>query len=53
MELVTVLEPATVVDHIQAHRGDYSRFWNPANHAALCIPCNSKKAALIEGAFGR
>ena len=40
------------VDHIKAHRGDHALFWNPSNHQALCLPCNSKKAALEEGAFG-
>jgi 5-methylcytosine-specific restriction protein A len=44
---------ATVVDHIRAHKGDYGLFWLASNHAALCVPCNSKKAALEEGAFGR
>jgi 5-methylcytosine-specific restriction enzyme A len=41
-----------VVDHIIPHRGNYSLFWNPGNHQALCVVCNSKKAALEEGGFG-
>lgn len=44
---------ATVVDHIQAHRGDTELFWDTANHQALCLQCNSRKAARSEGAFGR
>jgi len=43
---------AGCVDHIKRHRGNYALFWNPMNHQALCLPCNSKKAALEEGAFG-
>jgi 5-methylcytosine-specific restriction endonuclease McrA len=32
------LTAATVVDHIQAHQGDYERFWDPDNWQALCKP---------------
>jgi 5-methylcytosine-specific restriction protein A len=32
--------PATVVDHIQPHKGDQKLFWNPANHQALCKHCH-------------
>lgn len=31
---------ATVVDHIEAHEGDASRFWDARNHQALCKPCH-------------
>ncbi len=34
---------ATVVDHIQPHRGDSELFWNPDNWQALCKPCHDKK----------
>jgi 5-methylcytosine-specific restriction protein A len=43
---------AECVDHVKAHRGDYALFWEPRNHWAPCLACNSKKAALEEGAFG-
>ena len=43
---------ANVVDHAEAHRGDLEKFWNPANHRALCGPCNSFKCAKYEGGFG-
>lgn len=32
--------PATVVDHIQPHRGDEGLFWDEANHQALCKRCH-------------
>ena len=46
------LEPASVVDHIKAHRGDPALFWDASNHQALCTACNSHKAAKYEGGFG-
>lgn len=33
--------PATVVDHIKPHKGDYDRFWNQDNWQALCASCHS------------
>ncbi len=36
--------PATVVDHIQPHKGDAIRFWSADNHQPLCAHChNSRK----------
>lgn len=35
--------PATVVDHIQAHRGDETLMWNQDNWQALCKPCHDRK----------
>ncbi|MCP1221345.1 MAG: HNH endonuclease signature motif containing protein [Acetobacter orientalis] len=35
--------PATEVDHIQPHRGDYDLFWNEANWQALTKECHSRK----------
>ncbi len=32
---------ATVVDHIEPHRGDQDLFWNTDNHQSLCSPCHS------------
>lgn len=46
-------QPSQCVDHIIAHKGDMRLFWNRANWQALCIPCNSRKAAKQEGGFGR
>lgn len=41
------------VDHIVAHKGDLRLFWDPENHQASCITCNSQKAVREEGGFGR
>lgn len=38
-----VLEPATVVDHIEPHRGDYDLFWDTGNWQALCAKCHNRK----------
>ncbi|MCB5173664.1 HNH endonuclease [Microvirga sp. SM9] len=32
------ITPATVVDHIQAHKGDQELFWNTDNWQPLCKP---------------
>jgi len=45
--------PATVVDHIRPHKGDYGLFWDPANHQALCKQCHDTKTAREDGGFGR
>lgn len=37
---------ATVVDHIQPHRGDWMRFTDPANLQSLCKSCHDRKTAL-------
>ena len=34
--------PATVVDHIQAHKGNKALFWNRANWQPLCTSCHSR-----------
>ena len=47
-----VITPATVVDHIEPHRGDYELFWNPENHKASCKECHDTKTAREDGAFG-
>lgn len=36
--------PATVVDHIKAHRGDQELFWNKANWQSLCKSCHDTHA---------
>ena len=39
--------PATVVDHIQPHKGNRTLFWNRSNWQPLCTTCHSsaKQAA--------
>lgn len=32
--------PATVVDHVEPHRGDAARFWSASNWQALCKTCH-------------
>jgi len=44
--------PAQEVDHIIAHRGDMTLFWDTNNWASLCKPCHSRKTALQDGGFG-
>ena len=34
---------ATVVDHIEAHRGDEELFWDKSNWQSLCNDCHNKK----------
>jgi 5-methylcytosine-specific restriction protein A len=45
------LTPATVVDHIRAHKGDQVLFWDPTNHRAVCAPHHDER--VDEGDFGR
>lgn len=41
---------ATVVDHIQPHKGDNKLFWDSANWQSLCEHChNSHKQRLERG----
>lgn len=39
---------ATVVDHIQPHKGDVLLFWSPQNHQALCQPHHDGWKQVIE-----
>jgi 5-methylcytosine-specific restriction enzyme A len=34
---------ATVVDHIEPHRGNETLFWNPRNWQSLCKRCHDAK----------
>jgi 5-methylcytosine-specific restriction protein A len=34
---------ATVVDHIEPHRGDEKLMWDESNWQSLCKPCHDKK----------
>lgn len=40
---------ATVVDHIQPHKGDMELFWDVDNHQALCTYHHSSVKQRIEG----
>lgn len=37
--------PATVVDHIKDHKGDYDLFWDTDNHQPLCKRHHDRKTA--------
>lgn len=40
--------PASVVDHIAAHKGDHKKFWDPKNHQALCKQCHDSHKQRLE-----
>lgn len=44
---------ATIVDHIEPHRGDDKLFWDTTNWQPLCKHCHDVKTAREDGAFGR
>lgn len=37
---------ATVVDHIEPHRGDEKLFWDQENLRSLCTPCHEHLASV-------
>ena len=45
--------PATVVDHIKPHKGNYGLFWDVGNHQGMCVRCHNVKTATEDGGFGR
>ena len=45
-----VRTPATVVDHIRPHRGDWALFIDRANHQSLCKSCHDRKTAREQAA---
>jgi len=45
--------PATIVDHIVAHKGDMNLFWDENNWQGLCKVCHDIKTATEDGGFGR
>ena len=40
--------PATVIDHIEPHRGDAKLFWKIDNFLPLCAPCHSRVTMLYD-----
>ena len=42
------LVAASVVDHIEPHRGDSELFWRKSNHQALCEACHNRHKQRIE-----
>jgi 5-methylcytosine-specific restriction protein A len=51
-EAIGRITAATDVDHKEAHRGSWSKFWDEGNWQALCHPHHSSKTAKEDGAFG-
>lgn len=47
--IVTV---ATVVDHIEPHRGNMALFWDESNFQPLCETCHNRKTATEDSGFG-
>ena len=45
--------PATDVDHIKPHRGNYALFWDETNWQSLCHECHSRKTASGDRGDGR
>lgn len=46
-----LVEPATVVDHVEPHRGDAGRFWS-GPFQALCASCHSRHKQRQEAGRG-
>jgi 5-methylcytosine-specific restriction protein A len=44
---------ATDVDHIIAHKGDLTLFYDENNLQSLCHSCHSRKTALEDGRWGQ
>ena len=45
------LTEASQVDHIKAHHGDQTLFWDERNWQALCASCHSRKTVAHDGGF--
>lgn len=47
-----LIQPASVVDHIDPHGGDETVFWDRSRWQALCASCHGRKTAAKDGGFG-
>lgn len=43
---------ASIVDHVQPHKGNMDSFWSRANWQGLCVPCHNSKTNRFDGGFG-
>lgn len=50
---VGITESATIADHIDPHKGDYEKFFDPDNLQSLCVSCHNSKTAKQDGGFGK
>ena len=41
-------QPARIVDHIKAHKGDLKLFWDRKNWQGLCTHCHSSRKQSME-----
>lgn len=48
-----VIKPATIVDHVVAHKGNEVLFWDQSNWQGLCKHHHDQKTAKDDGRFGR
>jgi len=46
------LTAANVVDHIEAHKGNMTLFWDESNWQSLCKTCHDSKTAREDGRWG-
>jgi 5-methylcytosine-specific restriction protein A len=51
-EAKDVIKAATVVDHMEVHKGDEDLFWDESNWQALCKQCHDRKTAKKDGRWG-
>lgn len=48
-----LVKTATIVDHIQSHKGNEELFWDESNWQALCKECHDKKTAKEDDRWGK
>lgn len=46
-----MVHPATVVDHVEPHKGDMVKFWNSSNWQPLCEWCDKNIKRAVENAW--
>ena len=46
------LTPATIVDHVEPHRGDPVKFWDERNWQSACKPCHDGAKQQLEKSGG-
>lgn len=51
-EQLGLVTPATVVDHVDPHRGRAEKFWDEGNWQSLCAPCHNQHKQRQENGAG-
>ncbi|NQW09557.1 MAG: HNH endonuclease [Alphaproteobacteria bacterium] len=51
-QCVSCGSPASLVDHVQPHRGDRRLFWSRSNWQPMCASCHGRKTVREDGGFG-